>query len=151
MPEPSKGKPVTKAPPAGLHSLASKFSFFSATLAFWVVATMLAYDLRRDSFDATKGMLLVVVVLLVSAAISRFATRLLARPLARLHSGIVSVENSRLEPIEVSPTGDEIQFLGESFNHMIAALASSKKKIRDQRELLEKRIQERTGQLEEAM
>ena len=151
MREPSKGKPERKAPPAGLHSLASKFSFFSATLAFWVVATMLAYDLRRDSFDATKGVLLVVVVLLVSAAISRFATRLLARPLARLHSGIVSVENSRLEPIEVSQTGDEIQYLGESFNRMIEALASSQRQINDYQELLEKKIKERTEQLEKAV
>ncbi len=148
---PRKAKPTLGRPPAGLHSLASKFSFFSATLAFWAVATMLAYDLRRDSFDATKGVLVVLVVLLVSAAISRFATRLLARPLARLHSGIVSVENSRLEPIEVSQTGDEIQYLGESFNRMIEALAASQRQINDYQELLEHRIKERTEQLEQAV
>ncbi len=147
----SNGKPSTARPPVGLHSLSTKFSFFSATLAFWVVATMLAYDLRRESFDAGKAVLLLVVVLLVSAAISRFTTRLLARPLARLQSGISSVENSRLEPIEVSQTGDEIQFLGESFNRMIEALASSKKQINEHQELLEKRIQERTARLEQAM
>ncbi len=151
MGAPSKGKAELGRPPAGLHSLASKFSFFSATLAFWAVATMLAYDLRRDSFDATKGVLVVLVVLLVSAAISRFATRLLARPLARLHSGIVSVENSRLEPIEVSQTGDEIQYLGESFNRMIEALAASQRQINDYQELLEHRIKERTEQLEQAV
>src|SRR5271170_114698 len=130
MAEPSKGNPAAgKHAGTRLHSLATKFSFFSATLAFWIVATMLAYDLRRDAFDAGKGVLLLVVILLVSAAISRFTTRLLARPLARLQSGISSVENGRLEPIEVSQTGDEIQFLGESFNRMIAALASSEEQI----------------------
>ena len=148
MPEPSKG--VVRSRPK-LQSLATKFSFFSATLTFWIVVTFLGYDLRRDAFDAGKSMLLLVIVLLVSAAIARFATRLLARPLARLQSGISSVENGRLEPVEVSPTGDEIQFLGESFNRMIAALAASETQIRENRELLEKRIQERTGQLEQAM
>jgi signal transduction histidine kinase/ActR/RegA family two-component response regulator len=152
MAEPSKGNPAAgKHAGTRLHSLATKFSFFSATLAFWIVATMLAYDLRRDAFDAGKGVLLLVVILLVSAAISRFTTRLLARPLARLQSGISSVENGRLEPIEVSQTGDEIQFLGESFNRMIAALASSEEQIREQRELLENRIKERTSQLERAL
>lgn len=148
MPEPSKG--VVPARPK-LHSLATKFSFFSATLTFWIVVAILGYDLRRDAFDAAKGVLALVIVLLVSAAIARFATRLLARPLARLQSGISSVENGRLEPIEVSPTGDEIQFLGESFNRMIAALAASEKQIRENRELLERRIKERTSQLEQAM
>jgi len=148
MPEPSKG--VGPARPR-LHSLATKFSFFSATLTFWIVVTILGYDLRRDTFDAGKGVLLLVIVLLVSAAIARFATRLLARPLARLQNGIGSVENGRLEPIEVSQTGDEIQFLGESFNRMIAALAASEKQIQENRELLEKRIKERTSQLEQAM
>jgi len=147
----SRGKPSGARSPAGLHSLATKFSFFSATLAFWVVATMLAYDLRRDSFDAGKALLLLVIVMLVSAAISRFTTRLLGRPLARLQSGISAVENSRLERIEVSQTGDEIQFLGESFNRMIEALAASRKQISEHQELLEKRIQERTARLEQAM
>jgi two-component system, sensor histidine kinase len=147
----SSGKPVVARPPAGLHSLATKFSFFSAMLAFWVVATMLAYDLRRDAFDTGKALLLLVIVVLVSAAISRFTTRLLARPLARLQSGISAVENSRLERIEVSQTGDEIQFLGESFNRMIDALAASQKQVGEYQELLEKRIQERTARLEQAM
>ena len=151
MPEGSKVSQGPVRPPAGLHSLASKFSIFSATLVFWVVATMLAYDLRRDAFDLGKGALLLVVVLLVSAAISRFTTRLLARPLARLQSGITSVKNSRLAPIEVSQTRDEIQFLGESFNSMIAALAASKKQVSEYQELLETRIQERTSALEQAM
>ena len=64
-------------------------------------------------------MLLCLVVLLVAAAISRFTIRLLARPLALLQAGITSVRNGRLEAIQVSKTGDEIEFLGESFNGMI--------------------------------
>ena len=120
-------------------------------MVFWVVATILAYDMRQENFDVGKGLLLFVIVVLVSAAISRFTIRLLARPLALLQAGITSVRNGKLEPIQVSRTGDEIEFLGESFNGMIEALAESQMQIREHQELLEKRIQERTEQLEQAM
>jgi two-component system, sensor histidine kinase len=150
MPEPSKDEPVGVRPGA-LRSLASKFSMFTAILVFWVVATILAYDLRQDTFDVGKGLLLFVIVILVSGAISRFTIRLLARPLGMLQAGITSVRNGDLEPIQVSKTGDEIEFLGESFNRMIEALATSRRQIRAQQELHEQRIKERTGQLEEAV
>ena len=51
----------------------------------------------------------------------------------------------------MSQTGDEIQYLGESFNRMIEALASSQRQISEYQELLEKKIKERTEQLEKAM
>src|SRR5579864_4091872 len=101
--------------PTALRSLSSKFSLFSGALVFWVIVTILAYDLREDSFDWRKGLLLCVIVLLVAAAIARFTIRLLARPLQLLQEGITSVQNGRLEPIKVSQTGDEIEFVGESF------------------------------------
>jgi signal transduction histidine kinase len=150
MPESSSGDPILVRP-GRLHSLASKFSLFSAALVFWVVATILAYDLRQDTFDIRKGLLLFVIITLVAAAISRFTIRLLARPLSELQSGITSARNGRLEPIPVSKTGDEIEFLGESFNRMIEALATSKTALLEQQGLLEKRIRDRTDQLEEAM
>jgi signal transduction histidine kinase len=150
MPEPSKQAPGA-ARPGALHSLSFKFSIFTATLFFWVVATILAYDLRQDTFSVGKGVLLFLIVVLVSGAISRFTIRLLARPLGLLQSGITAVRNGRLEPIQISRTGDEIEFLGESFNGMIEALATSQNEIRQHQELLEQRIRERTEQLEEAM
>jgi signal transduction histidine kinase/ActR/RegA family two-component response regulator len=150
MPELSKDEPVG-ARPGALRSLSSKFSMFTAILVFWVVATILTYDLRQDTFDAGKGILLFVIVILVSGAISRFTIRLLARPLGLLQAGITSVRNGRLEPIQVSNTGDEIEYLGESFNRMIEALATSRREIRAQQEMHEQRMKERTGQLEEAV
>ena len=134
-----------------MRSLASKFSIFTAALLFWVVATFLAYDLRQDTFNAGKGLLLFAIVALVSAAIARFTIRILARPLGSLEAGIVSIRNGNLEPIQVSKTGDEIEFLGDSLNAMIEALANSQKELREQQGLLEQRIKERTEQLEEAM
>jgi signal transduction histidine kinase len=150
MAEPSTGDPIP-ARPGPLRSLASKFSLVSAALVFWVVATILAYDLRQDTFDVGKGILVFVIIMLVAAAIARFTTRLLGRPLSQLQAGITSARNGRLAPIPVSKTGDEVEFLGESFNGMIETLAASQKALLEQQELLEKRIKDRTDQLEEAM
>jgi signal transduction histidine kinase len=154
MAEPSKGESPTadalRVRPEPLRSLASKFSLLTTTMVFFVVGIIFAYDIRQNTLDATKGALLLLVVLLVAAAISRFTIRLLTRPLRQLQAGITSVQNGCLEPIHVGKTGDEVEFVGESFNRMIAALAASEKQIREQQELLEQKVRDRTNQLEQA-
>ncbi len=140
---------VAKKP--SYRSLASKLSIFTGSLVFWVVAVTLSYDLRQDNFNVSKGVLLFVVVLLVAGAIARMTIRLLARPLLLLQAGITSVREGRLEPIQISRTGDEIEFLGDSFNKMIEALASTQKELMQNQEMLEDRIKQRTEQLEVAM
>ena len=134
-----------------LRSLSSKYSAFTSILLLWVVATSLWWDIHLHTFDWTKGLMLCGIVLGVAAAISRFTNRLLARPLTLLEAGITSVREGRLEPIRVSRTGDEIEYLGESFNRMITALAASQEEIRQYQELLEERIRQRTQELEKAM
>ena len=133
------------------RSLASKFFLLTAALVFWVVAVILAYDLRQDAFDVRKGVLLFFVVLLVAGATSRMTIRLLARPLGLLHEGIQSVREGRLQPMPISRTGDEIEFLGDSFNQMIEALASTQEELLKSKMLLEERIGQRTQELEVAM
>ncbi len=91
------------------------------------------------------------VVAMLATFISRFTMRLLARPLKFLEAGITSVRHGRLEPIQVSHTNDEIEYLGESFNRMIEVLAASKEEIRQHHEHLEQRIKQRTAELEKAM
>jgi signal transduction histidine kinase/ActR/RegA family two-component response regulator len=137
--------------PLKLRSLASKFFLLTAALVLWVVGVVLAYDLRQDTFDVRKGILLFLIVLLVAGAIARMTTRLLARPLELLNRGILAVRAGRLEPIQVSETGDEIEFVGESFNEMIAAFAATQQELLKNKELLEERIRQRTEELEVAM
>ena len=134
--------------PGDYRSLASKFSVFTALLVFWVVLTVLLYDLLLGSFHPAKAVVLGVIVLLVAAAIARFTIRLIARPLQLLGKGITSVRQGQLETIRVSRTGDEIEYLGQSFNKMIEALKESQAEIRQHRELLEERIRQRTEELE---
>jgi signal transduction histidine kinase len=134
-----------------LRSLSSKYSVFTSILILWVVATSLWWDIHLKTFNWTKGIVLCGIVLGIAAAISRFTNRLLAKPLTLLEAGITSVREGRLQPIRVSRTGDEIEYLGESFNRMITALVASQEEIRQYQELLEERIRQRTQELEKAM
>lgn len=134
--------------PPKLRTLSSKFSVFTGVLLLWVVA--LSWDIFRGEFSWEKGLILCAFLAFLAFAISRFTIRALARPLKLLEAGITSVGEGRLRPIQVSRTGDEIEYLGESFNRMIQALAASREEIREHHELLEQRIHERTNELEVA-
>jgi signal transduction histidine kinase/CheY-like chemotaxis protein/HPt (histidine-containing phosphotransfer) domain-containing protein len=142
---------VEESRPLKYRSLSSRFSIFTGILLLWVVGVTLLWDFYRHTFDWTKGIVLCIFVVLIAATISRFTIRLLARPLALLEAGITSVRKGHLVPIQISRTGDEIEYLGESFNRMIEALAASQEEIRLHQELLEERIHERTEELERAM
>ncbi len=142
---------VDESRPTPYRSLSSKFSIFTAVLVLWVVVVILCWDLRQHTFDMAKGVVLFVIVGLVAGAISRFTMRLLARPLQLLQAGIASVREGRFEPIQVSRTRDEIEYLGESFNRMVERLARSQEEIQQHQELLEERIRQRTEELEKAM
>ncbi len=137
--------------PRKFRSLSSKFTWFTGLLVGWVVAVVLLWDIKLHTFSWTKGLVLCVVAFMLALAISHFTIRLLARPLKFLEAGITSVRQGRLEPIQVSHTNDEIEYLGESFNRMIEVLAASREEIRQNQELLEERIRHRTAQLEQAM
>src|SRR5579863_164165 len=142
---------VDNPKPAKFYSLSSKFSIFISLLLMWVVAVVVLWDIREHKFDLLKGVVLCVVAILVGGAISRITVRLLARPLTLLQQGITSVRQGKFEPIQVSRTHDEIEYLGESFNRMIEELAASHEEIRRHGELLEERIHQRTEDLEKAM
>lgn len=117
----------------------------------WVVAVALAWDITQHTLDWRKVVLLAGLAGSVAMAISAFTMRVLGRPLQLLERGITQVGEGKLEPIQVSRTGDEIESLGESFNRMIRALAASQEQIRQHQELLEERIRARTAELEKAM
>ncbi len=142
---------VEHSRPPKYRSVSSRFSIFTSVLLLWVVVVTLWWDIRQHTFDWTKGAILCGIVAIMAATISRFTIKLLARPLALLEAGITSVRKGQLVPLQVSRTGDEIEFLGESFNRMIEALASSQEEIRLHQELLEERIRLRTEELERAM
>jgi len=133
------------------RSLATKFSMFTSVLVFWVILVNIGYDVHNNTFDWGKGVLMLGILLFVGLAIGRFTVTLMAKPLQNLAAGMKKAQLGQLEKIQVSRTGDEIQFVGEVFNETIQALKERDRQIAEHREMLEARIQQRTDALREAM
>ncbi|MCC6540407.1 MAG: response regulator [Bryobacterales bacterium] len=134
-------------PPA---SLSRKYSQFTGIVLSWMAVLVIAWDFYRGEADVVKIVVLAAFVPALAYGLSRFTHHLMAAPLRRLQEGIQSVEDGRLEPIQVSRTGDEIEYLGHQFNRMIARLQASEAEVREHRQMLEERIRQRTEALEEA-
>lgn len=137
--------------PVSSRSLATKFSIFTSILVFWVILVNVGYDINNSHFDVGKGLLMLCILLVVALAIGRFTATIMAKPLQNLAAGMKRVQMGQLEKIQVSQTGDEIQFLGEVFNDTIQALKERDRQIEEHREMLETRIAQRTEALREAM
>ena len=138
---------VSTTRPEKFTPLSSKFLRFTSILLGWVVLFSIYWDIHHHSFDPTKTTILVLTGAAMAGIVSRLTVGVLARPLRLLEQGIRSVGEGKLEPIRVSPTHDEIEGLGNSFNRMIAALAESHEEIKRHQELLEERIRQRTEEL----
>ncbi len=124
---------------------------FTSLLVGWVILVNLGYDIHNNMFDWGKGFLMLAILVLVSGAIGRFTATLMAKPLENLAAGMKRAQMGQLEKIQVSRTGDEIQFVGEVFNETILALKERDRQIAEHREMLEARIEQRTEALREAM
>jgi signal transduction histidine kinase/DNA-binding response OmpR family regulator len=133
-----------------VRTLSAKYSVFTVVLVLWVVLVLLLFDTRREVPDPARDFLAGLILVIVSGLVTRFTVRVIARPLANLQTGMNAVRAGRLEKIRVSRTGDEIEYLGESFNQMIEALASFQGELRQQQQTLEDRIGQRTDELKRA-
>ena len=132
-------------------SIATKVSGFTALLVVWIVAVVVAFDSTHPVFDPFKVVFLLVLLAISAGLISRITIHLLIKPLALLEEGIEELKAGRLRQIRVSRTGDEFEFLGESFNEMVVALAASQSQVNEYHDRLENRIRERTEALEHAL
>ena len=146
---PEGNTPEVRRPTQG--SLARRYSVFTTLLVAWVSGVYFGFDLMQNQFDASKVVLLAVVIGVVGGVVALYSHHLLAKPLNQLQRGISAVREGRLEPVQVSRTGDEVEYLGHSLNGMIEVLKQSRQQVREYQEGLEDKIRERTEQLEETM
>lgn len=137
--------------PAARGSLARRYSVFTTLLLAWVSCVYFGLDLMRNEFDPSKLVFLAVVLGVVGGVVALYTHHLLAKPLHQLQRGISAVRDGRLEPVQVSRTGDEVEYLGHSLNAMIDVLKQSRDQVREYQEGLEDKIRQRTEQLEETM
>lgn len=110
---------------------------------------MAANDVRREEriLEVAASSTLALGVL-ASILVSSLLARRLTRPLAKLEAGIEAVTKGNLETRVTVESGDEIGCLGAMYNEMIAALADAKEQIDDQTRTLERRIAEKTQELQ---
>lgn len=133
--------------PTKFHSLASKFSLFTALLVIWVTGVQVSYHWAEEHFSTRQHVVLGLGLLIVAVLVAKFTSRVFVRPLEILHNAMASVGEGSLETIRVSKTGDEIEQLGNSFNQMTAALATSRRQVQEYQEQLEEKIHLRTKAL----
>jgi signal transduction histidine kinase/ActR/RegA family two-component response regulator len=144
------GRITDEHSPERQRSLARKYSIYSTMLLGWLTFVVAAFDITRGNLTTGRALLFASAIALVAAAMTRFTQRLLGRPLKALESGVAAVRAGKLDPIPTIQTQDELQYLGESLNAMIAAVRESRDQIQQQNDLLEERIRHRTSQLENA-
>jgi signal transduction histidine kinase/ActR/RegA family two-component response regulator len=119
-------------------------------LLLWVVTIVSAYDAGNGQFDWLKGCLLFVLLILLCGTTYHYSIKMIREPLRRLLLGIDRVKRGNLEQIELIPTGDELEYLGNTFNAMIDNLIKAHDDFRRHQEQLENRIRVRTEELEQA-
>jgi signal transduction histidine kinase/CheY-like chemotaxis protein/HPt (histidine-containing phosphotransfer) domain-containing protein len=126
-------------------------SIFTGLLVSWVVIVAIAISQQQQVLGMGRAVTIALAVILVVGGIAKFSSRLLVKPLAVLEQGIQDLESGKMRTIRPARTGDEIEYLGESFNRMVVALAAFRQAANRSQELLEKRIAERTEDLEHAL
>jgi len=128
--------------PKRYRSIAAKVSIFTGLLVSWVVVVVIAVVQNQQVLGMGKAVTIGLAVVLVVGGIAKFSSRLLVRPLAVLEQGIRDLESGKLRTIRLERTGDEIEYLGYSFNRMVVALAAFRQAATRSQEVLEKCIAE---------
>lgn len=82
------------------------------------------------------------------------SNRILRRPLDSLTDAVRGIDFVHLEPIQVdlgTQGRNELKVLEEAFNGMITTLRAARDELQQANHTLERKVQQRTGQLEEAL
>ncbi|MBA3974903.1 MAG: hybrid sensor histidine kinase/response regulator [Candidatus Solibacter sp.] len=137
--------------PRRYRSIAAKVSIFMGLLVCWVIVVAVGLENNQRLLGMGKPAAVVCVVALVAGGIAKFVTKFLVKPLGVLEEGIRNLEKGQLRTIRPARTGDEIEYLGESFNRMVAALSTYRAAVHRSKEVLERRILQRTEELERAL
>ncbi|MBU4314741.1 MAG: PAS domain S-box protein [Actinobacteria bacterium] len=97
----------------------------------------------------TQTLILVfVIILLFSILISSFTSRTITRPLRRLYEGIKEIMKGNLNYKVSNTSTDEVGQLSRAFDEMTVNLKKSREELEEYSRNLEKKVKERTRDLE---
>jgi signal transduction histidine kinase/HAMP domain-containing protein len=106
-------------------------------------------NMRREIADMTQiVVLLTVLVVAVGIALTMFLVNIFIKPVKRLVYATERVASGNFSQMVNVTTKDEIGTLASSFNRMIASLQESRQKIEEYNRTLERKVRERTAELE---
>lgn len=93
-------------------------------------------------------LLIFVIILFISIFISNFTSRTITRPLRRLHEGTEEITKGNLDYKVGTTSPDEVGQLSRAFDEMTTNLKKSREELGDYSRNLEKKVEERTKDLE---
>lgn len=93
-------------------------------------------------------LLILVIMLFITIFISSFTSRTITRPLRRLHEGTEEITKGNLDFKVGTPSSDEVGQLSRDFDEMTTNLKKSREELEEYSENLEKKVEERTRELE---
>jgi len=93
-------------------------------------------------------LLIFVIILFIAIFISSFASRIITRPLRALHEGIEEITKGNLDYKVGTTSPDEVGQLSRAFDEMTVNLKKSREELEDYSGNLEKKVEERTRDLE---
>ena len=97
----------------------------------------------------TQTLLLIFFfILFIGIFISSFVTNTITKPLRRLHGGTEEITKGNLDYKVGTPSSDEVGELSRAFDEMTANLKKSREELEDYSRNLEKKVEERTKDLE---
>ncbi|TGL61032.1 SpoIIE family protein phosphatase [Leptospira sarikeiensis] len=95
--------------------------------------------------------ILLAVIFIVLALFPLFFKNSLVDPLNSLLSGVEKVNKGDLDVVVPVKVRDEIGFLADSFNAMVASIKQARRELQDYAENLEEKVRERTREVQEKM
>lgn len=106
-------------------------------------------NMRREIAEMTRiVVLLTVLVVAVGVVLTILLVNIFIKPVKRLVYATERVAAGNLDQMVKVNTKDEIGTLARSFNRMISSLQDSREKIEEYNRTLEKKVRERTAELE---
>jgi len=142
--------PVLSMPDSSMQALFADQPRGASQLLGYVQLGMTSLSLPERLRRASGPALVTLLVMLgLGLWATRRLTRRVTRPLEALADAADAVAQGRLEHVEPSSTGDEVEQLGRSFEAMVRRLRESRDEVEAYQRGLEDRVEARTRELRE--
>lgn len=118
------------------------------TVGFTLLLTDLSYLKKRQRDQIGIAFVVFLLSLIVALLLSSVAQNIITRPITRLASTARKITRTRNYQLRVrNRSRDEIGSLANDFNRMIEQIQTRENELQDARQLLEKKVKDRTAEL----